>query len=567
MSKVKIDTELLVLGAVIILLVLGFVQLNVPFSKWQWDNSLPPHRMTVDPFVYTWHARQVYQNEDIYTFTDSVRGLEKIIPTYPPLQGILTASLGKLMTVHIHQLEWILIVIETICVPLGMFLIARKLFNNKIAVITLMLGLFPPYIWLFKTYIGHWGDVINYFFVPAALYLTILLTERRSTTASVLIGILLAAMFIAHASEVAFISAFIIGWLALLTLLGKVPRKTIVNIMTIGLVSALLVVHFFPLMFVVMQRGMPGAGRLPDYYPQLDFPATIIGLTALGLLFIIPKALKRTLNAGQGTMLAFIIFLLAVSSTYLLGLGYRLYRQYYSWYFFFVLIPAVGLYLLVKYLLKAVKLASLEAPAVIILVLIASIILFKGNWNVFSQMSANPIADRTDWEAIEWIRSNTPEDALIYNLDGFPHGFPIYFTDRDTVDSRPDKDSHVNNIALLCQGIYPETFALRCGGGWSMPRTNAEGQPIYITKRTGWNSFEWEEGPVCKGYPEVDVPGFNAKASLIPLEYMDYVLFQYSGTGYDQCMAFFINESITRGHRIIWSNERMAVLEVNKSGA
>jgi len=96
---------------------------------------------------------------------------------------------------------------------------------------------------------------------------------------------------------------------------------------------------------------------------------------------------------------------------------------------------------------------------------------------------------------------------------------------------------------------------------------------VYIVNRTGWRSFDSEEGPICNGYPPTTEPGFKSEASYLPMEYFDYVLLQYRGTGrwlgqnYDGCMAFFLNESIARGHQVVWNNDQMAVLKVNKSAA
>lgn len=582
MGSLRLSAEHIVLLAALGLTVLAFVQLDAPFSQWRWSDSFPPHFTTVDPLVYTWHARQIWQTGNLFTYTDSTRGLPRIIPAYPPLQGLLTASIGQLATVNVHHLEWIMVVIETLFVPVGMFLMVRRLFSSKAALLTLAFGLFAPPMWFFKSYIGHWGDVLSFFFVPAILILTILSLRTRTVLAPWLMGVLLAAMLYAHAFEVVFVSLFVAGGMMLHGLLTRHLRKSIIQVTIVSVTAILLVAHFFPVVLNIASSVrttgdgkvllLPGAGQLPSYYPRISFAWPVILLTAIGMWVVTRIGLKK-LTTERIVLFAFIIFLAAVSATHFIGAGYRLYREFYSLYFFAAVLPALGAYALAAPLLSRVGSERKAALLLVALVVAVSLFFYGRNLAHFRSIAAVPLADREQWEGVVWISQNTPPGALVYIPNEFIHGFPIYFTNRNTIDSELNKDSHVFNLISLCNGTYPERWAVRCNGGWSAPPLNREGQPVYIVNRTGWRSFDSEEGPICNGYPPTTEPGFKSEASYLPMEYFDYVLLQYRGTGrwlgqnYDGCMAFFLNESIARGHQVVWNNDQMAVLKVNKSAA
>lgn len=564
------------LFVMVALAALAFVQLNAPFSQWRWEDSFPPHFTTVDPLVYTWHARQVSEHEDLYTFSDSVRGLPHVIPTYPPLQAILTASVGKFTTVHIHHLEWIMVVLETIWLPLLVFLLARRLFSMDAALLTLPLTLFPPTMWLFKSYIGHWGDVISMFFAAAALMLTILLTEKQKFFTSALTGVLLAAMFIAHAFEAVLIAAFTCGWLTLTGMARKEKRRLILHAVITGAVFLALIAHFFPVVMNVPlgevakgQSPLLGAGKIPDYYPRVRLSWAMLLLAVPALVFLRQELAKARISSSRATYVVFLVFLAAAALTYHLGTGYRFYRLLYSWYFFYALVPALGAFVLLSTALSGRK--RLIRPIVLIGVLAVSFFLLRGNDAQFKQMGSRPLADQTMWDAISWISEHTPKDATVFTLNEFIHGFPQYFTNRNTLDVDLSKDAQLGNIIALCNGTYPDVWAVRCNAGWSGAPTDKDGRIRFITARHGWNSFLWTEGPLCKDYLPEKREGFASQASYLPMDYFDYMMVQYRGTGkwlgqnYDRCMGFFINESLARGLQVVWNNDEFAVL-VNADG-
>ena len=563
------NRQLLVVCLLVFFSVLGFIQLNVPFSQWQLTEAYPPVRNTVDVFIYTMHQRMVYETEDAVHLSRAIAGLEKVVIANPLLIPIFTASLNKLTDVHPNHMAWVLIVLVSIFVPITFFVLVRRVFNDKVALLTLVLGLFAEPFWYFKTYIGHWGDVISFFFVPGILFFLYLAHKQKPKVNAILIALLIAAMFFAHGSEFLYMLVFCGGWFVL----NSVVRKDWKKLLPLGVmvvVFMLLILYILPLMAFRLNpthiaAAVGSNSRIPGYYPRINFNWIQIVFITIGVGSFLLLALSKKIRTGHLLILAFIAFLVLVSSTYPL-MGYRIYRQYYSAYFLAVVIIAFGAYFLLHQVLRKTNLLSWEWLVIISIVLVLGVMLFQNNYNHFGQQAQGSIADRKQWEAIMWTKSNTPEDAIILNFNGFIHAFPEFWNDRNMAHMQMHMDSHLENFKRLCSGIYPEEIYASCGqfGTGLDPG-------VYITKRTGWNSFEFSKGPFCADYPAQEIEGFRERASIIPLTYFDYIMVQYSGTGrwigqnYDGCIAFFLNESLARGHELVWSNEKMAVLKVNKN--
>lgn len=590
-----IKTSWITALVIVSLFSLAFFQINFPFSNGRFDNDLPPHRMTVDPFIFQSSARMVYDSEDVVHVTgkNQVADLSgKVISDYPPTILLLITLIAKFTSAHIHQVAWIMVVFLTFLPTIGVFLIVRRVVNEKVALLTLPLGFFAEYIWFLRTYIGHWGDVVAFSFIPAAVFLLIYLHRKPNFTGAVILGFMITASIFGHFLEGVFIFLFVWAW----TVLGFLFKKVKIDFFKYLIVSTIIVIlfsaYFVPIMFAKRFKGGLSSMKSQfdrtrcrlSYYPQLKFSVfhfdIIVGksegdlagigiltliLTGTAILILTMQIINRKMKWDRITFLGFILFIFSIGLTCRFGFGgYRTFRQFYASYFLLVFLPAFGIYFIIYSLMKSVKLKNLVYPLVIVIILLLTLTSFPNTYKNFKAMASNQIVDETQWEAFTWINRNLPEDAVIYNLNGFIHSFPGYWLEQRTIMSTENVDSLLLNIQLLCNLTYPYRFTAWCAS-W-------EGRTEHIVERTGLFSFRLENISFCREYPRVDIPGFNRPASLIPLNYTDYVLIQYKNTGrfvgqnYDPCMAFFINKSVEKGHSIVWHNDKMMIFKVNKEG-
>ena len=156
-------------------------------------------------------------------------------------------------------------------------------------------------------------------------------------------------------------------------------------------------------------------------------------------------------------------------------------------------------------------------------------------------------------------RQNT-KNSVIFALSGFEHEFSM-FTERVSLKGDLNRGYTVDNIKALCIMRYPDEYK----GEWALREYGMYGLDTYARKRTGINTFEDVQEPfqnASKGYV---FKGPDRGNQSVPLKFFDYVLLQYKGTTFDPCMAYFLNESINRGHKIAWYNQEMAIVQINKT--
>ncbi|MEK6858027.1 MAG: hypothetical protein AABX39_05565, partial [Nanoarchaeota archaeon] len=160
-------------------------------------------------------------------------------------------------------------------------------------------------------------------------------------------------------------------------------------------------------------------------------------------------------------------------------------------------------------------------------------------------------------QSIEWIRDNTPQNSKVFYLNGFFHEFSM-FGERPFMEGivLPNPEAMQYNFQNLCSGKFPDKFAGHWGNG------EFAGSGRYLKERTGISNFtyikpfDYEEAKKAFNY--------NQSISYVPLNFFDYVVVQYKGTNYDPCVAFFLNQSLSKDHKVAWNNDEMAILKIER---
>ncbi|MBI4140859.1 hypothetical protein HY485_03415 [Candidatus Woesearchaeota archaeon] len=258
----------------------------------------------------------------------------------------------------------------------------------------------------------------------------------------------------------------------------------------------------------------------------------------------------------------FLMYILFVGfSNYTINMwSNRAERQLFQGYPFLVLFPAIGITTLLKTTLSIIKQQKLTALSTIIIAIFILFSTWNGTYGVLKSIDQAAFVDDAKWESITWLRDNTPKDARAFFLSGFEHEFSM-FSERINLKGDLNRGYTIENIKALCNGQYLEKYL----GEWAFREYGAYGSDTYARKRTGLTKF----GDIAEPFQnESEVYVFKGPGrgnQSVPLTFFDYVVLQYKGTGFDPCMAYFINESVNRGHTLAWMNNEMAIVKINRS--
>jgi hypothetical protein len=292
---------------------------------------------------------------------------------------------------------------------------------------------------------------------------------------------------------------------------------------------------------------------VPAYFPRVELGWVVAALLVVGVLVIGLSALSRKLTRAQGILVAFIAFIAAFSFSDVLGVdGSRTYRMLYIARPFFVLLPAVGIMILWT---QARKFAHERVSLVFELAVIALIVGFSVSPLMagLGQVASGNQAVGERWKALQWVRDNTPQDSRVFYLFGFEHEVGM-LAERVPFKGDLGLGFTQRNIVELCSGKFPGNFS----GQWGSAITvQFRDDKMWVPTHNGL--FNVQLTPIRRPGTEVFIPKAEDE---VPLSGFDYVVFQHQGTQADPCMAFFLNQSLSRGGKVAWKNNQFTVLEV-----
>jgi len=562
----KLSQKTIIIIALLVFFALGFVLRSFPFTKGNLDIAKPPVKTSFDVFENTGHTKWIYDTEQQkYLQPHKITGLWVINPMNS-LFYIFIAGFSKFTNVSIYQTVYFATVLLSLLVVLAVFALVEKYFNERIALIAAALAFFPQAKWLFQMYIGFQYDYYAFLAIIATLFLFLHYIEKENRTTKdavlygLLFGALMAMIFLAHYIEFLFMPFFDVVGLWLLWKKKLSVKESVIIVFMIGIIMLPFVLYYYPLTLQGhLQGGLVGnvQGALinkelsghPDYFPmpRLSTALNVLGLLGAGIMFFRWKKI----SFGQKIVLLFIVYaILLGTSNYTLNVtGNRAERQLFSSYPIIVLLPAIGIYSIASLLLKRFP-ETTKTLGFIAIAFFIAFLAFKPAFSELEQVSnSGGFFDDSKWDALVYIRDTTPKDSLVFYLSGYEHAF-AQFGERPSFGGNIGFGNTKENIIKLCNGQYLENYE----GGWDIRDINPNG---YILKRKGLNSFELVQPFYNHSY-------YTYNHTNAPLKLFDYVVLQYKNTGFDPCMAFFLNESIARGNQVVWNNNEMAVVKVKK---
>lgn len=565
----------------VILAVGGLVVRNFPFTQGNLDKSMPPTITSFDLFAGTSYAKYIYDSEDAkYNPPYRVMGVENSITVQPVFYFLFIASFTKLTTLSTYQTTQFITHLVSILVILSVFLLVKIFFNMKVALICTVLASFPEAKWLFQLFVGFQYDQYSFLFVPTTLLFLIYffkkeLSKKQIYLASAIIGFFSVAQWLSHFVEFfLYIPLFSALWLYF-AWKNKFGKEYLVFVIIAAIIFIPFFIYFYPLtkeghlslgfsenLKELFKFGKPSP--YPSYWPEPRLSPILNLFGLLGLFYLAIKFKNKEFNTNQKLFLLFVLYLLAIGFSNYVGIdANRVSRQLFNGLSAIVLFPALGIYLLYGFLFSNQKTKKFADAAFIILIL--GIVYFSAQ-NTYAELfsvDSNTFVDDTKWQSIEWIKDNTSQNSKVFYLNGFYHEFSM-FGERAFMEGvvLPNPEAMQYNFQNLCSGKFPEKFAGHWGNG------EFAGKGRYLKERKGISNFtyvspfDYEEAKESFAY--------NQSISYVPLEFFDYAVVQYkdvqiSGNNLEPCIAFFVNQSITRGNKIAWNNEKMAIIKINKN--
>ncbi len=361
----------------------------------------------------------------------SIGGYEESMDMHPPMLSQISATLSLMTGIEVFDTTMFSAAFAFLLAMLAAYFIWKR-GSALIAVIAL------PTMLLMLTgrlttllYWGYWLLLHGIMFLLAFLWA---LTRWDSKGMPIIVGLLLSATTLTHQPEMVFGGVFFAGFLLLRVWKEKkVSMELVKRAASVGIIFAVL--SFYSLLIFsntyLLSEGYRNAWdpeALRGGYPPFN-------LSDLGIFGIVAIAgaigffLTKKEKLGKPASIALYCFFLGFSI--LLGLGKRGYAHRLFWFIYLSFFVGLAVHIVLQLVLKNrgnVKSFYGAIPFGIALVLLVLIVpKIYGNTKI-GPGSMNPY----DWEGLQWIGSNLPQDAYVYYFysDALSHNAPLYSSKR-----------------------------------------------------------------------------------------------------------------------------------------
>ncbi len=588
MVGMKLKKEPILVAALIALLVLGFMLRNFSFTEGKLHEDNLPCKSTNDAFFHLDFGSWIIESQDArFVPPHWAEGRMGVWTEYTTVPYILMAGIAQFTNIPPYQVVFLTINLLAVFQVGVLFVLIRRLFSTEMALLASALALFPANVaWLFQQYIGFFFDVYSYLYVLVILFFLILFVKKPDWKTAALIGMFLAAPFYAHFVEVLFVLPFILVVCGFFFIKRKFDWSFFAKTAVIGLVFLLFSAYYVPvLMGYLLNKEsfaanvVRGVNDKPAYFPEFTVPILFLALILIALALFFAVKHPKEKRIPRYILLAFIAYWFIVSKSHLLGvIAQRSYRQLMSGYGIFFVLAAFVIFFIVDLATKQLKMKSVRMPVILIITLIIVAVYFSPLKQSLAQINQGSFIDDDRWNAVSWVRDNTPQEARIFTLNGYLHSVGGKFSQRASLKGDLNMEYNVVNIQNICNALQqneslPETYLGVCT---TLVPTWGGKLPV---ERIALHEYRLEEPEFCDLPHYVTPEGEEGRPLVFPLEHVDYVLIQYVGTGmfigqqpgaYDACMQWFVQKGQEEGKFSVvypnneYPNSKMAVLKVIK---
>ena len=448
--KLEINRILEILFLIIISIILLWAGLGNVWNH-KISHDYPVGYLASDAFQHQTRAESIkdagnYRNEAFYI----AKGFRDVIGYYPPVLYHAGDMFSILSGLEIYDGVFLFLFLFTILGMLIMYFII-KTFNKNAAILAMPLTIF---IFATNTSIaftwGHWPAVLGNVFLIGALWS---LAKLDSRWGFVFFGIFTAGVMMTHTSETVFLFLFLFLYLMAKLLLKNFNLKELIEIGK-GTVLALVISCYYliifrftwmvaqPYSFSVSPTWVANPGFYlaklwnfelfntvsGDHFPLLFLIFILIGLVIAILSFIKTRSIVPAIGIGM----------LILGFTNYIGFDWRAFQLRFFWPVYLSVLFGIGLYYLIKLVVKKFNILISLSISLLILILIV----LNSNF-----LPANTsMMDPYHWDALMWLSKNSEENAKLYFLYG-----DIYFQDALLRNSKREhylvgRDDYINAL-------------------------------------------------------------------------------------------------------------------------
>lgn len=413
----------------IIILLFAVVFLFLALAE-PWEHKI------VHPFPYSYlasdafyhQATNEYINEQgIVTNTPpyTVGGHEGVVNAHPPMLFELTSSLSTLSGFPVYDSILIITVLSILFSILIIYFIWRQA-NKKIAILALPVCLLilqqritPLIFW------GYWLLIVGVLFMIASLWAITRFDLKFSYFA---IALLLSAAALSHQPEFIYAGIFFALFLIVKVFKEKKLSKTLITkTVTIGLLI-LILSSYSLLIFSKTFLKTEGYRKAFDMeearggYPSFNLVHLgIAGIVALiGLVLFLFSKKRNIITPALISIFCFMLGLLIY-----IGLGKRAYAHRLFWVIYISFFFGFAIYCILNIFIKKKGIVYSIIASIIILLIFSQ--------GIYGKTRIGPgIMNQYDWDALNWISKNVPEDSYVYYFysDTLAHNAPLYNSKR-----------------------------------------------------------------------------------------------------------------------------------------
>ena len=410
MVKIKLDLEklyLIVFFGLFLLLGNGFL------FEHHLSHEFPYAYLASDAFQHQTRAQSIkdagnYKNEASYI----VMGVENAIGYYPPVLYDLSVILSYLTGLEVYDTIFLLVFLFAGMASLLMYIIIRQ-FNKNVAVISLPVsllmfsgGLYTGFTW------GHWPTLLSQFFLVCVFWYASRIDIKKSY---IFLGIFLAANVMTHTSEALFAGFYLFLFFIVSSIVERKIRLNLIKNLVLGGVIAFAIASYYLVIFKyvwVPRQPFEFASSItwdnPTIY-LLDFRLLLLFMAA-GAVFsfiFIKKSLVPALASFS---------MLAIGLGNYYGFREKAFQLRFFWPIFLSFLIGLGLYQILKLIIKEWKLIySVGLSVLVILAIVISSVPFIPH---YIRMETSGIMDQYHWEALKWIEKNTEKNSKVYFFYG-----------------------------------------------------------------------------------------------------------------------------------------------------
>ncbi|MBU4246009.1 MAG: hypothetical protein ABIF85_03835 [Nanoarchaeota archaeon] len=369
-----------------------------------------------------------------YEPPNTVSGFKDVVGYYPPLQSHLGAMASIITGVETYDATNIIAILFSIPPFILIYFVIRR-YSKELAILSLpfMLGIFNFNFEVERAF-GQWIYITGALFLASVVWLADRLHAKYS---SIFLAILLTGAALGHMSEAIFSAGFLAVFMALRYLKEKQLDMPALKNVIIGFTMFAIIASYYLIIFknswmVGFQQFSFEVMSVSPIAASLGVKITDFGIVVLlvlaGLLIGIKQLAFRKKEEFPFTAVIAGIYILIIGYGNYFGLGLRAWQSRHAWPIYFSVFCGIVIYSLGA---KYFKNWNYKHYAILSVTLI---ILFS--YTHIGMLKGGGLIDQDGWNALMWIKNNTPEDANI----GYFYG---------TLPSQPMSLWSTNRIAYI----------------------------------------------------------------------------------------------------------------------